>query len=109
MTDLSSFLSFGTHPKIPLMFTTRKLANTNGYIDSMFLLVDCGEFSRLHMPSQYPLLNTDKNISLIYTEEITVKKEEMRKKKAKKYDDVLFLQTKLLIDLNLLIKSIGHI
>ena len=51
MTDLSSFLSFVTHPKIPLMFTARKLANTNGYTDRMFLLVDCCEFSRLHMPS----------------------------------------------------------
>jgi hypothetical protein len=83
MTDLSSFLSFVTHPKIPLMFTTRKLANTNGYTDSMFSLVDCGEFSRLHMPSRYPSLNIDKNISSIYTERITVRKEGIRKKKLK--------------------------
>jgi hypothetical protein len=74
MIDLSSFLSFVTHPKITLMFTTRKLANTNRYTDRMFLLVDCGEFSRLHMPSQYLSVNTDKNISSIYTEGITVRK-----------------------------------
>lgn len=42
-----------------LSYTIRKLTNINGYIDKIFSSVDCGEFFRLNMPLQYPLINTD--------------------------------------------------
>jgi len=48
------------------------------------------------------LINTDKNIPSVYIEGITVKKI----KKTKKYDDMLFLQTKLTTNLNPSIKFI---
>ena len=55
------------------------------------------------MPSQYPSVNTNENIPLVYTEGIMVGKERMKKKK---YNDVSFLQTELSTDLNLLIKFV---
>jgi hypothetical protein len=48
------------------------------------------------MPSQYPSINTDENISSVYTQRIIVKKI----KKTKKYDGMSFLQTKLPTCLN---------
>jgi len=43
------------------------------------MLVDCNEFYRHDIPSLYLLVNTDKNISSVYTEGITVGKKEIQK------------------------------
>jgi hypothetical protein len=44
----------------------RKLVNTNNYIDRIFSLIDCGEFFRLNMTSQYRSINTDVNTLSVY-------------------------------------------
>jgi hypothetical protein len=59
------------------------------------------------MLSLYLSVNADENISSVYTWGITVRKEAM--KKNKKYNDVSFLQTKLLTNLNSLVKSVCNI
>jgi hypothetical protein len=59
------------------------------------------------MSSQYPSVHTNKNILSVYTEGITMGKNEW--KKAKKYDDVSFLQTELPMNFNLSIKFICNI
>jgi hypothetical protein len=51
------------------------------------------------MSLQDPSLNTNKNTPYLHAERITVRREKI-KNKAKNYDDVLFLQIKLLMDLN---------
>jgi len=56
------------------------------------------------MSLQDPSVNTDKNTPCLHTKRITVRREKM-KNKAKNYDDVLFLQIELLMDLNLLKNS----
>ena len=60
--------------------TIKKFANTNGKSDEIFMLVDCNEFYRHDIPSLYSLVNTDKNISSVYTEGITVGKKRNSKK-----------------------------
>ena len=59
------------------------------------------------MPSQYPSANIDKNTLSVYNEGITVEKK--NEKKPKKYNDMLFLQTKLLMDRNSSVKSVCNI
>lgn len=59
---------------------------TNGNTDIIFSLIDCGEIYRQIFPSLYQSVNTNKNISLVYTEGIAVREE--RIKKTRKYDDV---------------------
>lgn len=93
--------------------TTRKLTNTNEHIDEIFSSVDCDEFFWLNMYSQYPSVNTDKNIFLIYTKRITMENEWI-KKINKKYDDMMKkqyilrgLQTELPMDLNSSIKFVS--
>ena len=60
-----------------------------------FSLVDCGELyqrnSSLHMS-----VNTDEIFLSLYIKEITVRKEEI--KKAIRYNEVLFLQTKITME-----------
>ena len=60
---------------------------------------------RIYSLLLYTSINTEVNIFLIYTKGITIRKERM-KKKTKKYDDMLFLQTDFLMSLNLSIKTI---
>jgi len=69
--------------------TTRKLTNTNRHTHKIFSSVNC---LQLNISSQYPSVNTNKHILSVYTKRIKVEKEGI-KKKAKKYDDMLFLQT----------------
>ena len=64
----------------------------------MFLSVNYGEFFQFNILSWYLSVNTNRNTLVVYTMRIIVGKE-LIKKKIKKYDDMLFLQTKLLMDL----------
>jgi hypothetical protein len=59
--------------------TTRKL--TNRHTNKIFMLVTCSEFFRWNVPLQYPLVNFDGNIPSLYTEEIILGKDRMKKKK----------------------------
>jgi hypothetical protein len=58
--------------------TTKKLAN--GHTNKIFMLVTCSEFFRWNVPLQYPLVNFDENIPSLYTEEIIMGKDRMKKK-----------------------------
>lgn len=62
--------------------------------DENFSLVDYNELYWQTIPLLYSLINTKQNILLAYTKKITVGKERI-KKKTKKYNDILLLQTKL--------------
>jgi hypothetical protein len=62
--------------------------------DGNFSLVDYNELYWQTIPLLYSLINTKQNILLAYTKKITVGKERI-KKKTKKYNDILLLQTKL--------------
>jgi hypothetical protein len=59
-----------------LHYTTRKLKNIN----KNFLSVNCGELYLHNSPSLYPLVNTDKNIPLIYIKGIIVRQKGIKKK-----------------------------
>lgn len=59
---------------------------TNGNTDIIFSSIDCGEIYRQIFLSLYQSINTNKKISLVYTEGIAVREE--RIKKTRKYDDV---------------------
>jgi hypothetical protein len=63
-----------------LEFTTKKLTNTNGKTDIMFLLVNCSKFYQQNILSLYPSINTDGNIPLVYTEKNTMGKEGIKTK-----------------------------
>jgi hypothetical protein len=54
---------------------------TNENTDRIFLSVNCNEIYKQNIISLYPPVNTDKNISSVYTERITVEKEEIKKLK----------------------------
>ena len=56
--------------------TIRKLTNTNEYTNRIFLLVNCGKCFWLNIPSQYQSVNTNANISSIFIEWITLKRNE---------------------------------
>jgi hypothetical protein len=58
------------------------LTNTNETPIECFSSVDCDEFYRWNYPSLYPSVNTNRNISLIYTDGIAVRKR--KNKKARK-------------------------
>jgi hypothetical protein len=75
-----------------LIITTKILANTNRNIDEIFTLIDCSELYLQNNLLLHPSINIDKNI-LVYTDAITVEKEEI--KKTKKYDNMSFIQTEL--------------
>lgn len=75
-----------------LIITTKILANTNRNIDEIFTLIDCSELYLQNNLLLHPSINIDKNI-LVYTDAITVGKEEI--KKTKKYDNMSFIQTEL--------------
>jgi hypothetical protein len=51
--------------------------------------MNCNEFYEQNILSLYLPVNTDKNISSVYTERITVQKEEI--KRPEKYNDVSFI------------------
>jgi hypothetical protein len=57
-----------------LTYIARKLANTNGNTDRIFLSVDCNELYLQNILSLYPLVNTDINGLSLYTKRITVEK-----------------------------------
>jgi len=57
-----------------LTYITRKLANTNGNTDRIFMSVDCNELYLQNILSLYPLVNTDINGLSLYTKRITVEK-----------------------------------
>jgi hypothetical protein len=67
-------------------YTTRNLANTKRITDEIFPLVFYDEFYRYNFLSLYPLVSTNRNISLIYIEGIALEKE--GRKNTEKYDDV---------------------
>jgi len=75
-----------------LIITTKILANTNRNIDEIFTLIDCSELYLQNNLLLHPSININKNI-LVYTDAITVGKEEI--KKTKKYDNMSFIQTEL--------------
>jgi hypothetical protein len=54
--------------------TTRKLINTNGNTNEMFMSLDCSEFYQHNILLLYPSANTDGTIPSIYTKGITMKK-----------------------------------
>jgi hypothetical protein len=76
-----------------LIITTKILANTNRNIDEIFTLIDCSELYLQNNLLLHPSINIDKNILSVYTDAITVGKEEI--KKTKKYDNMSFIQTEL--------------
>ena len=69
-----------------------KLTDTNKNTNGKFLSEDCDELYQQNSPSLYLSVNTDENILLVYTEEFI---EGKKIKKTKRYNDVLFIQTKL--------------
>jgi hypothetical protein len=62
------------------MHTTRKLTNTNRNTNGKIMVVDYDEFYRQNSLSLYLSMNIKRNILLVYTKEITVGKERIKKK-----------------------------
>jgi hypothetical protein len=63
------------------------LTNTNRKIDEIFPSIYYDDIYQSNFSSLNSSVNTDRNISTVYTEEITVEKERI-KKKVKQFDDM---------------------
>jgi hypothetical protein len=61
------------------MCTTKKLANTNRNTNGKIMLLYYGEFYWQNSPSLYLSMNNKRNIILVYTKGITVRKERIKK------------------------------
>jgi len=61
--------------------TTRKLINTNGNTNEIFMSLDCSEFNQHNILLLYPSVNTDGTIPSIYIKGITMKKIIKKKQK----------------------------